>query len=84
VYDSCESDSEMDMKDFQEHATNPFPLYIKEKHCVEIDHPGPAEDQEKSFPMGPVYEDYDSDPWESHEEEEEEIQMSSLYPSLSM
>jgi hypothetical protein len=39
---------------------------------VEISHPGPAEDQEKSFPMGPVYDDYDSDPWESHEKEEGE------------
>jgi hypothetical protein len=72
VYDSYESDSEMNMKDFQEHATEPFPLYIEGKHCVEIIHPGPAEDQEKSFPMGLVYEDYDSDPWESHEEEEGE------------
>jgi hypothetical protein len=30
------------------------------------------DDEEKSFPMVPVYDDYDSDPWESHEEEEEE------------
>jgi hypothetical protein len=31
------------MKDFQEHPTEPFSLYIKEKHCVEINHPGPTE-----------------------------------------
>jgi hypothetical protein len=39
---------------------------------MEINHPGPAEDQEQSFPMGLVYDNYDSDPWESHEEGEEE------------
>jgi hypothetical protein len=71
VYDSYESDFELDMKDFQEHAAEPFPLYIEGKHCVEISHPGPAEDPEPSFPIGLVYEDYDSDPWESHEEEGE-------------
>jgi hypothetical protein len=37
---------------------------------VEISHPGHAEYQEQSFPMGLVYDDYDSDPWESHEKEE--------------
>jgi hypothetical protein len=72
MYDSYESDYEMDMKDFQEHATEPFSLYIKEKHCVEIGHPGPVEDQEQSFPMVLVYDDYDSYLWEIHEEEEEE------------
>jgi hypothetical protein len=72
VYDIYESNSELDMKDFQQHATESFPLYIEEKHCMEISHPRPAEDQEQSFPMGPVYDNYDSDPWESHEEGEEE------------
>ena len=67
MYDIFESDSELDMKDFQENATKPFPLYIEGKHCVEIIHLGPAEDQEQSFPMGPVFDDYDFDPWESHE-----------------
>jgi hypothetical protein len=73
VYDNYESDSEMDMKDFQEHAIDPFHLYIKEKHCVEIGHPGPAKDQEQSFPMVHVYDDYDPDPWESHEGKKEEL-----------
>jgi hypothetical protein len=30
------------------------------------------QDEEKSFPTGPVYDDYESDPWESQEEEPEE------------
>jgi hypothetical protein len=34
----------------------------------------PVENQEKNFPMGPVYDDYESDPWESQEEEPEEQQ----------
>jgi hypothetical protein len=57
---------------FQEHTTKPFPLYIEEKHCVEIRHSVPIEDKEKSFPMFPVYDDYDSDPWERNEKEEGE------------
>jgi hypothetical protein len=44
VYDNYESDSDVDMKDFQDHTIDPFPLYIKEKHCVEINHPRSAED----------------------------------------
>ena len=72
MYDSYESYSELNMKYFQEHATEPFPLYIKGKHCVEISHPGPAEDQEQSFPMGHVYDDYEADRWEIHEEEKEQ------------
>jgi hypothetical protein len=55
-------------EDFQEHTMEPFPLYIKEKHCVEMHHSVPTEDKGKIFPMFPVYDDYDSDPWESHEE----------------
>jgi hypothetical protein len=30
------------------------------------------DDEEHKFPMGPIYDDYDSDPWESHEEEKEQ------------
>jgi hypothetical protein len=29
-------------------------------------------DNKQSFPMVPIYDDYESDPWESHGEEEEE------------
>jgi hypothetical protein len=36
--------SEVDMKDFQDHTIDPFPLYIKEKHCVEIIHLGSTKD----------------------------------------
>jgi hypothetical protein len=60
-------------EDFQEHTTEPFPLYIEEKHCVEIFHSVPTEDKEKRFQVVLVYDDYDSDPWESHEEEEGEL-----------
>jgi hypothetical protein len=35
------------MKDFQDHTIEPFPLLIKEKHRVEINYPGPAEDTEQ-------------------------------------
>jgi hypothetical protein len=75
VYDSYESDSELDMWDFQEQTSEPYPLFINEKYYEEISHPGPAERlsnslKSKSFPTGPVYDDYESDPWESHEEEE--------------
>jgi hypothetical protein len=47
VYDNYESDSDVDMKDFQDHTIEPFPLFSKEKHWVEINHPGPAEDTEQ-------------------------------------
>jgi hypothetical protein len=74
VYDSYESSSELDMQDFQEHTAEPYPLFINENYYEEIGHPWPAEDieqqvEEKIFPMGPVYDDYESDPWESQEEE---------------
>jgi hypothetical protein len=62
----------LDFEGFQEYTTKPFPLYIEEKHCVEICHSVPTKDKEKIFPMFLVYDDYDSDPWESHEEEEGE------------
>jgi hypothetical protein len=32
-------------------------------------------DKKQSFPMVPIYDDYESDPWESHGEEEEEPKM---------
>jgi hypothetical protein len=47
VYDNYESDSDVDMKEFQDHTIEPFPLYIKEQHCVEINHPGSTEDIEQ-------------------------------------
>ena len=43
-YDNYESDSDVDMKDFKDHTIEPFPLYIKEEHCVEINHLGPTKD----------------------------------------
>jgi hypothetical protein len=35
------------MKDFQDHTIEPFPLLIKEKHWVEINYPGLAENTER-------------------------------------
>jgi hypothetical protein len=37
------------MKHFQYQTIEPFPLFIKENHWVEINHPGPAEDIEQQF-----------------------------------
>jgi hypothetical protein len=59
-------------EDFQEHTTEPFPLYIEEKHCVESHYFVPTEDKGQSFPMFHVNDYYDFDPWEIHEEEEGE------------
>jgi hypothetical protein len=42
VYDSYESDSELEMQDFQEHTTESYPLFTKGKYCEEINHPWPA------------------------------------------
>jgi len=39
VYDSYESDSELDMPDFQEHTTEPCPLFINKNHHEKINHP---------------------------------------------
>jgi hypothetical protein len=39
VYDSYESNPELDMQDFQEHTTKPYPLFIKENDHEEINHP---------------------------------------------
>jgi hypothetical protein len=46
----------MYMQDSQENTTEPHPLFIKE-----INHPE-QHDEEKIFPMGPVYDDYEYDP----------------------
>jgi hypothetical protein len=57
VYDSYESDSELDMQDFQEQIAEPCPLFINENYYEEINYPGPAEIteqqfEEKRFPTG--------------------------------
>jgi hypothetical protein len=39
--------------------------------------------EEQSFPTGHVYDDYESDPWESHEEEKEQ-QEDNLSPVQSL
>jgi hypothetical protein len=77
MYDSYESDSELDMLDFQEQTAEPCPLFTKENYHEEISHPSPSGDaeqyeEEQSFSMGPVYDHYESDPWESREGEPEE------------
>jgi hypothetical protein len=43
VYDIYESYFELDMWDFQEHTTESYPLFTKEKYCEEINHPWLAE-----------------------------------------
>jgi hypothetical protein len=48
VYDNYESSSELDMQDFQEHTTDPCPLFINENYHEEINHPGPAEDTKQT------------------------------------
>jgi hypothetical protein len=48
--------------DDEKHA---YPTFDHYKHIEE-----PV--SKKSFPTGPIYDDYDSDPWESQEEEPEE------------
>jgi hypothetical protein len=65
-------------------TTEPYPLFLKGDYHEEINHPWPAEiieqhDEEQSFPMGPVYDDYESDPWESQEDEPEEQQEGEVY-----
>ena len=65
------------MQDFQENTAELYPLFTNEEHCEEVNHPWPAEiteqhDEEQNFPTGPIYDDYESDPWESQEEEPEE------------
>jgi hypothetical protein len=63
VYDSYESDSELDTRDLQEQTAKSYPLFTNEEYYEEVRHPGPIEDIEQQT----VYDDYESDPWESHE-----------------
>jgi hypothetical protein len=65
------------MQDFQEQTAKPYPLFVKGDYHEEVNHPFPVEiteqhDEEKKFPTSPVYDDYESNPWESQEEELEE------------
>jgi hypothetical protein len=67
------------MQDIQEHTSDPYPFFCEEYYHEEINHPGPTEITEQQikeqiFPTGPVYDDYESDPWESHEDEPKEKQ----------
>jgi len=47
MYDNYASDSNVNMKKFQDHTIKPFPLYIEKQRCVEIIHPGSAKDIEQ-------------------------------------
>jgi hypothetical protein len=67
VYDSYESGSELDTQNFQEKTAEPSPLFTNERQCEEIN-PPEQQIEKQSFPTGPIYDDYDSDPWESQEE----------------
>jgi hypothetical protein len=58
------------MQDLQEQTVEPYPLFTNEEYYEEINHPEKHE-EEKNFPTGPVYDDYESDLWESQEEEPE-------------
>ena len=65
------------MQYFQEHTVEPCPLFINENYHEEINHPWTTvvteqHNEENIFLMGHVYDDYESDPWESQEEEPEE------------
>jgi hypothetical protein len=60
IYESYESESELDMLDFQEQVVEPYPLLANERQCEEIS-PPEQQIEKQSFPTGP----YDSDPWES-------------------
>jgi hypothetical protein len=71
VYDSYESGSELDTWNFQEKTAEPSPLFTNERQCEEIS-PPEQQIEKQSFPTGPIYDDYDSDPWESQEEAPEE------------
>jgi hypothetical protein len=61
------------MQDLQDNTTYPYPLFVNENHCEEIIHPE-KHDEDNIFPMGPVYDYYESDPWENLEEEPKEQQ----------
>jgi hypothetical protein len=67
------------MQDFQEHTTESCPLFSKENYHEEISHPRPAKStkqqiEEKNSPTIHVYDDFESNPWESQEEKPEEQQ----------
>jgi hypothetical protein len=83
TYDSYESESELDMLGFQEQVAEPYPLLAKENYHEEIIHLGLSGDTEqyeegKNLPGGPIYDEYESDPGESQEEEREPEEKSAL------
>jgi hypothetical protein len=71
MYDNYESGSELDTQSFQEKTAEPSPLFTNRRPCEEIS-PPEQQIEKQSFPTGPIYDDYDSDPWESQEEAPEE------------
>jgi hypothetical protein len=71
THDSYRSESELDVLDFQEQIAEPYPLPAKENYHEEISHPE-QQLEGQSFPMAPIYDGYESDPWESYEEQEED------------
>jgi hypothetical protein len=71
VYDSYESGSELDTQNFQRKTVEPSPLFTNEIQYEEIS-PPKQQIEKQSFPTGPIYDDYNSDPWESQEETLEE------------
>jgi hypothetical protein len=73
VYDSYESGSKLDTQNFQEKTAKPPPLFTNERPCEEISLPE-QQIKNQSFPTGPIYDDYDSEPWESQEEASEELE----------
>jgi hypothetical protein len=83
TYDSHESESELNMLDFQEWVTEPCPLLTKENYHKEIHHLsllGDAEkyEEEKNLPGGPIYDEYEFDLGESQEEEKEPEEQSAF------
>jgi hypothetical protein len=83
TYDNYESESELDMLDFQEQVAEPCPLLTKENYHEEISHLSPSGDaeqyeEEQNLSGGVVYDEYKSDPGESQEEEKEPEEQSSL------
>jgi hypothetical protein len=75
TYDSYESESELDMLDFQEQVAEPYPLLAKENYHEEISYlslSGDAEqyEEEQNHPMVPIYDEYESDLGETEPEEQ--------------
>jgi hypothetical protein len=83
MYDSYESESELDMLDFQDQVVEPYPLFTNERPCEEII-PPEQQMEEQRFPTGPVYDNYESDPGESQEDEEEPEEQPSTYFILEL